>query len=74
MMRLDSKALQFMWKQTVWGTVLTGVVFVGLIVYFLTLPIPDYDAAKFVLVLLLVLPAFFGASYFVKRFIERMAD
>jgi hypothetical protein len=73
-MRVDRKATQWMWRQTIWGTAIAAILFAGLIVYFLTLPTPDYQSAKFAGLLLILVPIALGGAYLIRRVIERLAD
>jgi NADH:ubiquinone oxidoreductase subunit 3 (subunit A) len=43
---------------------------VALIVYFWTLPTPDYAAVQFLLLLLFLAPLMLGLAYLIRRFIE----
>jgi hypothetical protein len=69
-MRIDVKALRWMWKQTVWGTAGGMLMVVGLAIYFFRQSPPDYDAIRLLILLLLLMPVGLGLSYLVKRFIE----
>jgi hypothetical protein len=73
-MRIDLKALGWMWRQTFWGTLIAMVFVTGLAVYSLTVEPPDYEAAGFLALLVLLMPVGLGAAYLVRRFIERLSD
>jgi hypothetical protein len=51
-MRVDVKATNRAWRQTVWGTVLATVGLLALTVYFWAQPTPDYASVRFLLILL----------------------
>jgi uncharacterized membrane protein HdeD (DUF308 family) len=73
-MRVDVKATNGAWRQTVWGTVLATVGLLALTVYFWAQPTPDYASVRFLLILLVLMPLALGAAYLIRRFIERSAD
>ena len=72
-MRVDVEATKRMWRQTLWGTAVTMVGLVVWIVYVLMQPAPDYSSVRFLLVLLLLMPAGVGVAYLIRRFIESLA-
>jgi uncharacterized protein YqhQ len=66
--------MKAMWTQTVYGTAAAAVIFCGLIVYFLTRSAPDYEAARFLVLLLVLLPVALAVAYGIRRLIESLAD
>ena len=71
-MRVNTKATKRMWQQTVWSAVLATVGFLALMIYFWTLPTPDYAAIRFLALMLVLTPLLLGVAYFIRRFIERL--
>ena len=72
-MRVNVEATKRAWRQTVWGTAIAMGGFVALIIYFWTLPRPDYAAVRFLFLLLFLAPLILGLAYLIRRFIERFA-
>jgi hypothetical protein len=71
--RVDVHATRKAWRQTVWGTAIATIMLVGLCVYFVTLPVPDYAAVRLLLLLLFLMPVMLGVAYLIRRFIESLA-
>jgi hypothetical protein len=63
-----------MWKQTVWATALAMLGLAGLALYFVTQPIPDYDAVGWLFAFMVLLPLALGACYLIRRLIEALSD
>jgi cadmium resistance protein CadD (predicted permease) len=72
--RVDVQATRKAWRQTLWGTAIATIMLVALCIYFATLPVPDYAAVRFLLLLLLLMPVMIGVAYLVRRFIESLAS
>jgi succinate-acetate transporter protein len=72
-MRVDVQATKRAWRHTVWGTAIATVGLVALMVYFWTLPSPDYAAVRFLLLMLVLMLLALGAAYLIRRFIEGLA-
>ena len=73
-MRVDVQSTKRAWRQTVWATGMAAIMFLGLIVYVWTQPEPDYEAIKFLTLMLLGLPVMLGVCYLIRRFIESLAS
>ena len=73
-MRIDAKALQWMWKQTLWGTIGGMLIAAGLIIYFLRQTPRDDDAIWFSILALLLMPVGLAACYLIKKFIEGLGS
>jgi hypothetical protein len=72
-MRIDVPALKRLWKQTVWGTLGGMLILSGLIFYFFTQSPRDIEAIRFLLLLLVLMPAGLGVCYLIRRFIDGLA-
>ena len=71
-MRIDRKALEWNWRQTIVGTAVMVVFFLFLLGYFVAQN--DKESAIWIAIFLLFTPVAFGIVYSIKKLITSIGD